>query len=313
LSRSLPCLLTKYTECERGTEIGQYEWMKQQGRRRGLHVFAPVTTRAAQQGPYTHRGDTQNFSVYYDASLGQNGQSLADAVLANCENDYTSLQNYFGNLTIPGLPFAILIDPGTFGAWHQTCLATALHCAAFDGSNSDLVNMLVVAEEDEVFMAAQSAGWDCGASNGEGLSRVLAAERYPQQLDGFASAAAWLNSNRPDWVNQTDGTDTNFVSIGCATLFINYLVHQLNHPLPNVVQAGGNTLQQTYQRVSGDASNPFPAFGALLASRFPPGTPADLGNDNPFPIQGTPATPPAPSPKPAKHKRPPAPKPKRKR
>jgi hypothetical protein len=63
--------------------------------------------------------------------------------------------------------------------------------------------MLDVAEADEVMMAAQDAGWNCGASAGEGLSRVLATERYPAELDGFASGAFWLDSNRPDWVTNT--------------------------------------------------------------------------------------------------------------
>ena len=38
---------------------------------------------------------------------------------------------------------------------------------------------LVIAEEDEVFEANFGHGWDCGASNGEGLSRVLANTMYP--------------------------------------------------------------------------------------------------------------------------------------
>lgn len=29
--------------------------------------------------------------------------------------------------------------------------------------------------------------WGCGASNGEGLSRVLATERYPTELNGFSA------------------------------------------------------------------------------------------------------------------------------
>jgi hypothetical protein len=44
--------------------------------------------------------------------------------------------------------------------------------------------MLVVAEADEVFMNGFGHGWDCGASNGEALSRILAAEIYPQERVG---------------------------------------------------------------------------------------------------------------------------------
>jgi hypothetical protein len=143
--------------------------------------------------------------------------------------------------------------------------------------------MLVVAEADEVFMANQAAGWDCGASNGEGLSRVLAAELYPAQLDGFATASSWLNSNRPDFVTRNDPTDINFVSIGCSVLFINYLRSQLGHSLTSIVQAGGPTLQEVHRALTG-STDAFGPFAALLQRHFPAGTPVNLPNDNPFPL-----------------------------
>ena len=45
-----------------------------------------------------------------------------------------------------------------------------------------------------------------------------------------ANYAAWLDSDRPDFVSRTDPSDNNFVSTGCATLFLNYLRHQLGFP-----------------------------------------------------------------------------------
>lgn len=90
------------------------------------------------------------------------------------------------------------------------------------GTDADLVRMLTVAEADEVMMAARGTGWNCGASHGEGLSRVLATERYPAELNGYASAANWLDGGRPDWVNNTESTDRDYVSIGCSTLFLNF-------------------------------------------------------------------------------------------
>src|SRR5258708_26254841 len=233
-------------------------------------------------GPYTQRGSTANFDVYYDNSLGANGQTLADAVLANCEHDFAQLQAWFGGVAAGR--FAVYIDPGTFGAYHASCAATELHCAAFSGTGGALENMLNVAEVDEVLMANQNAGWDCGASSGEGLSRVLATELYPAELNGFASASSWLNSNRPDFVTNNDPTDQNYVSIGCSTLFLNYLRYQLGFSLNQIVQAGGATLAQTYQSLTG-RTDAFAPFSALLANRFPPGQPVNLPNDNPFPIQ----------------------------
>lgn len=233
-------------------------------------------------GPYTQRGSTANFDVYYDNSLGTNGQNLADAVLANCEWDLAQLRGWFGGVAAGR--FSVYIDPGSFGAYHANCSATELHCAAFSGTDGALENMLNVAEVDEVMMANQGAGWNCGASAGEGLSRVLATQRYPASLDGFASASSWLNSNRPDWVTQTDSTDRNYVSIGCATLFLNYLRYQLHLSLARIVEAGGTTLQQTYQRLTGSA-NAFGPFSALLQRHFPAGTPVTLtGTDNVFPL-----------------------------
>jgi hypothetical protein len=232
-------------------------------------------------GPYTKQGSTANFDVYYDNSLGANGQNLAAAVLANCEADLFALRGWFGGVN-PG-HFSVYIDPGTFGAFHANCTATEIHCAAFGGTNGALENMLDVAEADEVMMAVQNAGWNCGASAGEGLSRILATQRYPAELDGFASALTWLNSARPDWVTNTEGTDRDYISIGCATLFINYLRYQLHISLARIVQAGGATLQHTYQHLTNSA-DAFGPFAALLQRHFPAGTPVHLPNDNPFPL-----------------------------
>ncbi|MGH7722656.1 MAG: hypothetical protein ACRENL_07470 [Candidatus Dormibacteria bacterium] len=248
----------------------------------GIPAGAPRT--AADGGPYTFRASTTNFRVSYEDALGANGAVLADAVLATCEADYATLRTWFAGLTPGGLPFTVFVVAGTFGAYHATCAATELHLAAFDGTNADLVRMLMVAEADEVMMAAQNVGWDCGYSHGEGLSRVLSTELYPAQLDGFATAASWLDSNRTDWVSTTEQTDQNYVSIGCATLFLNYLRNQLGHSLTAIVGAGAPTLAQVYTNLSG-STDAFAPFNALLQRRFPLGRPSGLTTDNPFPIQ----------------------------
>jgi len=109
--------------------------------------------------------------------------------------------------------------------------------------------MLMIAELVEVFEALQGAGWDCGASNGEGLSRILATELYPAALDGFTTATDWLDTpDRPDFVNQTDPSDTNFVSTGCAVLFLNWLHYQLGYDWTAIVGAGGPTLGRRIAR-----------------------------------------------------------------
>ena len=232
-------------------------------------------------GPYTRAGRTASFDVYYDTSLGTNGQNLAGAVLASCEADLSALRGWFGAAD-PGR-FSVYIDPGSFGAYHATPAATEIHCAAFGETDPDLVNMVYLAQVGEVMMTARDAGWNCGASAGEGLSRVLAAQRYPAELNGFASASSWLNSTRPDWVSATADTDRDYVSIGCATLFINYLRYQLHISLARIVQARGTTLQAVYLQLTGSA-DAFGPFAALLQRHFPPGEPVDLPDDNPFPL-----------------------------
>jgi hypothetical protein len=195
-----------------------------------------------------------------------------------------------------GLRFTINIVPGDNGASHSSCADTVLSCDAFNGTDANLVRMLVVSEADEVFMDSQGNGWDCGKSNGEGLSRLISAELYPGSQSGFVTGPTWLGGNRPDFVNTNDGTDRNFESIGCTTLFLNYLHYQLGFPFVNIVGAGGSTLAATYTRVTGILGGGFAPFATLLQQFFPLGQPVALTTDNPFPLNpflvetGTPIT-----------------------
>lgn len=236
--------------------------------------------------PATLQGSTAHFHVYYQTGFA-NGPIIANGVLASCENEYNYLVSTFG-FTPPGLPMNIIIKPGIGGAYHYGCSATDLYC---DGDTSaspniDHTRFLVVAEEVEVFEAASGKGWNCGASPGEGLSRVLATELYPAQLNGFVSSNSWLNApGRPDFVTTSDPTDRNYVSIGCSTLFLNYLRYQLDFTWPEIVNATGATLEATYHNLTGVAGGIMP-FKALLHQFFPEGTPTNLTNDNPFPLLG---------------------------
>jgi hypothetical protein len=238
---------------------------------------------------YTFAGSTAGFDVSYETTLKSEGQALADAVLGRCEQDLSQLRSIFGGVSAGR--FSVIIDLATPGtpsyAYHFSCAGTEIHCVADTATDGDLANFLNCAEVAEVLMAAQAKGWNCGASAGEGLSRVLATELHPASLGRFASASHWLNSARPDWVTQTEETDRDYVSIGCATLFINYLRHQLHFSLAQVVQAAGATLQQTCERLTG-STDAFGPFASLLEARFPRGVTVDLPNDNPFPLSEVP-------------------------
>jgi len=242
--------------------------------------------------PTILRGSTAHFNVYYDPSLGVNGQTIADGVLASCENEYNILSFLFGGIAAG--PFNIIIAPldpsgqGFGGAFHFGCGATDLYCDAktVPAVDIDYTRMLVVAEEVEVFSDTQGIGWDCGASNGEGLSRVLATLLYPAELDGYATAGIWLDTpDRPDFINVNDPTDRNFISTGCSTLFLNYLHYQLDFTWAEIVQAGAPTLAQTYTRLTGQPDGLAP-FKALLQAFYPVGAPSGVTNDNVFPLLG---------------------------
>lgn len=240
--------------------------------------------------PTILKGSTAHFTVYYDPALGAQGQTIADGVLATCENEYNILSFLFGGISAG--PFNIIIaaldssGQGRGGAYHYGCAAADLYCDAKIAPALDLdyTRFLVVAEEVEVFSAAQDLGWDCAASNGEGLSRVLATLLYPAELDGYTSAATWLNTpGRPDFINVNDPTDTNNVSTGCSVLFLNYLRYQLDFTWAEIVQAGGATLAQTYSNLTGQADGLTP-FKALLQAFYPEGTPSGVTSDNVYPL-----------------------------
>ncbi len=243
--------------------------------------------------PVTLRGSTPHFNVYYDPALPA-GAAVADGILATCERDFGTMQWYFGGIAPPALPFNIVIAPldpsgrGYGGAYHYGCSAVDLYLDAKTVPilDIDYTRFLLIAEAVEVFSAAQGAGWNCGASNGEGLSRVLAADTYPAQLDGYTTAGIWLDApGRPDYVNVTDPTDRNAVSTGCAVLFLNYLRYQEDFTWPEIVAAAGATLQQTYQHLTKQA-DAFTPFKNLLQRFYPTGRSSGLTTDNPFPLMG---------------------------
>jgi hypothetical protein len=264
------------------------------------HVFAVThaghrTSLGGRTGfdyPTVQEGTTAHFVVQYDPALGANGKSCADGVLATCENDYAQTSAWFGGIASPTLPLNIIVaalDPsgqGGGGAYHYGCAAVDLYCdlKSVPSLDIDYTRMLLVAELVEVFEAAQNVGWDCGASNGEGLSRVLATALYPAELDGYTTAAAWLDTpDRPDWVNNNNPTDQDSVSTGCAVLFLNYLNTQLGFGWDQIVHAGAPTLGQTYTNLTGNPDG-WTAFRQQLDRSFPLSTPSGVTTDNPYPL-----------------------------
>jgi hypothetical protein len=232
----------------------------------------------------TQAGTTANFDVSYLTKLGQLGADLAKAILQNCERDYATLQKVFGGITPQRLPFVVQITADNSGASHSSCMGTDIAVGGKSDGNVDFIRSLLVAEADEVFMANFGHGWDCGASNGEGLSRVLANDIYKEvEPMDFVSSSVWLSLNpRPNFVDHTYPTDIDYNSIGCAVLFLNWLRFQLNHSWTQIVAAGSGTLGGTYKNLTGKTTG-WTDFMKVINAHFPDKT-YNLKTDNPFPV-----------------------------
>jgi hypothetical protein len=232
--------------------------------------------------PANLSGQTAHFAVYVDPALGPDGARDARGVVARCEADYGAVGDYFSG--IDAGPFTVVLFSNPSGAYHMSCAATDLFCDARTGpADPDFSEFLNVAEFVEVFEAMQAGGWDCGRSNGEGLSRVLAADAYPSELNGFATAAIWLDSSRRNFVDQSLDSDTDSTANGCSVLFLNWLRFQLGYSWRQVVSAAAPTLADSYRTLTGK-SDGFSQFESQLNARFPQGQPSGLTTDNPFPI-----------------------------
>jgi hypothetical protein len=255
------------------------------------HVLAHPQKRAAAFGRfYAHRrsraaagrfdfptqlvGTTPdgNVTVYYDPSLGQPGADLAQQIFARAAQTYADCQAFFN---VPGQPVNVIIaavndaTDGSGGAYHYGCNfnpgGDLYEDAAF--GNPDRTNGLVVAELTESFMGAQNKGWDCGASNGEALSRFLA-ELLSGGPDGsladFATGPSWDQSGRPNYIDATDPTDQNPISTGCGIVYLYWMLSK-GYTAAQITQAGcpDGTLASNYQALTGVA-NAWAAFSAAV-------------------------------------------------
>ncbi len=267
---------------------------------RGGHVLlgadgdaARLMTPDAGEEPYSFWGFTDHFEIYLAHNLftsGVDGVLTASAIKDRCEDDYNRLQHLFSGVDIDDLPFQIHLRPGKHGGTHDGCDSTSIYCDVDPNDNDNFIRFELVAEVAEVFMDAVGKGWDCSRSNGEGLSRVLAADAYPQPqqtslgIPGFFTAWSWLNGPRLNFVNQNDQSDQNYPSIGCAALFLNYLRFQLGFSWRQIVRSDGQFLVGAFNLLTG-RTDAFDSFSSLVARRFPVGGNADLATDNPFPIR----------------------------
>jgi len=226
-------------------------------------------------------GQTTNFIVFSDGTA--NGDAAARAMLASAEADFQAARQWFGGLTPSSLPFYVYADPNAGGAYHMTCAGTDVHVL----SDPVLAPGFLMAEVVEVFEADISNGWDCGFTNGESLSRVLAFERHPEIAGEFNQTEQdWWASGHRDYVNDNSAGDTDQIASGCGDLFLYYLHSQLTFDWPAICSTGGRTLGACYRSLTGyDPAQGFRDFIAALNTIDQGGSLILPPSGNPFPVK----------------------------
>lgn len=245
---------------------------------------------------------TAHYSFSYDSSLQKSVSNptgpepaRTNALIQACETDFTWMANLFGNPALDyNIPCRVQVTQNGGGAsWSLGGgnLSVTLNPAT---AGTTMCRYLLVAEITEQFMREQRLGWygsGTEGSNGEGLSRFLSARMLANNglglpPAGFDNSNRWMNSTRDDFVNNINATDDGPDAItGCSLLFIYYLFSQLGYTEAQIVAAGARTPAGVYNKLTGDAGDPFPFFKSLVGSAFP-GTQTIPGPnlDNPFPI-----------------------------
>ncbi len=237
--------------------------------------------------PTTRIGTTPDgmVTVYYDPSLGAPGTALAQQVLASGSKVYADCQRFFAT---PGKPVNVVLaalngrTDGSAGAYHYGCnfdSGGTLYCDVAFGNLSRTIG-LIAAELTESFMGAQGKGWDCGGSNGEALSRVLAEALSggpSGALADYATGPAWDQAGRPDWVDASEPTDQDAVSTGCGVVYMYWMVSK-GYTLDQLTQAGcpDGTLASNYSALTNSATA-WSAFSAAVATLR-----EGISSDNPF-------------------------------
>jgi hypothetical protein len=226
-------------------------------------------------------GRTSNFIIYTDGT--SSGDAAAEAMLRSCDADFQANQQWFGALTPANLPMHVYADPNAGGAYHMSCAGTDIHVISFP----DLAPGFLMAEIVEVFEAAIKNGWDCGRTNGEALSRVLAFQQHPEIASDFTQTEQdWWSAGHADNVNDNSAGDTDQLANGCGDLFLYYLHSQLGFDWSAICRTGGKTLGACYQTLTGyDPQQGFSDFVNALTSIDKAGSLRLPASGDPFPLE----------------------------
>ncbi len=234
--------------------------------------------------PATQVGVVGPITVYYDPSLGQQGLDLATQMLNFVIDPFVDMETFFG---INGGATSVVIAPlsgnndGSGGAYHYGCDfssgATLYLDATFANTTAPPFSLevaLYVAELSECFMGQQNQGWGCGYSNGEALSRVCAEQTPPGTMPSWGiTVPSWVQANYPNWIDNTEQTDRDYVSIGCGTAYIYWMASQ-GFTIQQITRAAGATLADNYKTLTGKTT----AYNDLVAAAKA----ITITTDNPF-------------------------------
>jgi hypothetical protein len=241
---------------------------------------------------------TTNFRIFYNPSF-PNGLANAIQFRNRVENDFWQLTEWFGGNNAFGPSNRVTVNltyqggSGSDNAGYRSDGSTALNLNGAPNASpvDDVIRMHFVAEFSEVLMSYNNqhgpATWDRGKSHGEGLSQFCAYMMAPAGYKAFYGPQfenIWLKSTHPDWVSNTEGTDTNPLSFACALLFLFYLHSQKGFDVPTIIRNGGSNLAETYTKLTGRA-DAFVPFDTLISAFFPfSERTAVLDVVNPFPL-----------------------------
>jgi len=257
----------------------------------------------------TNAGLTNNFQVQYEDTLSNQALIIANAqaLLTVIENEFKITTGWFStpngkfgpgnrqivNLNLPDTanPNGSIAFPGANNNGYGRAInLDALNLAGNASDGAEKVKMLFVLEWVEILMSLSNGRWNAGDSSGEGLSQYCGILRFPNghhkyYRDSFVNS--WLSSTRDGKFvsGPPERTDKNSVSFGCALLFLFYLNAHLGFSTSEIIQKGASTLAGTYTNLTGDATDPFPAFKSLIDTYFPGISTISSGDlNNPFPL-----------------------------
>jgi len=257
----------------------------------------------------TNNGRTTHYQIQYDDSFSTvDGRDRANVLLASCEADFLLMSSWFAGVNLIfsyPIPVQIANDVGGAGwsdppDWEVEVIhpSTVITIKPGTGTSAALIRYLLVSEVTEMFMASQKKGWfedtslfsgaDEG-SKGEGLSRFLGAQFQifsglgSVPPPGYGITPLWLNSPRPDFVNNNPDDHGPDATNGCTTLFLYYLHDQRGYGINQIISAGSSNLAGVYKNLTG-GSDGWSPFINLVNDHYPPGFTYNPAGDSVFPV-----------------------------